>query len=112
MYICQECGHEFDAPAVHDEHRYRGAEVVETIHTRVCPDCSCPQFDQAINCERCGRPISPKETYHLCPDCIVQVKQQFIDTLREKFTPGGIKLLNDTYEGEYFEVNKEELNAR
>lgn len=104
MYICQECCHEFTEPAVHDEHRYMGREIVETLHIHVCPRCYCPQFDEAINCERCGKPISQTAPYHLCHDCTVQAQQRFVDMLREQFTQGEIKLLIDLYEGEYFEV--------
>lgn len=106
MYICQECGHEFAEPAAHPEHRYRGREIVETLHTHVCPRCYCPQFDEAIHCKGtdCGRPINPNEKYHLCAECTASVKPRFIKLLKENFTPSEIKLLNDLYEGEYFKI--------
>jgi len=106
MYICQECNRPFENPAIHDEHRYRGSQIVDTLHIHVCPHCYCPQYDEAISCEGkgCGKPISPTAPYHICPDCAVQAKQRFIDMLRDNFTAGEIKLLNDLYEGEYFEV--------
>lgn len=104
MFICQECGHEFSDPAIHDEQRYHDGRIVDTLHIHVCPRCYCTQYDEAIHCERCGKPISPTAPYHLCHDCTVQAQQRFVDMLREQFTPGEIKLLIDLYEGEYFEV--------
>ena len=53
---------------------------------------------------RCGRPVGKSDKHHPCPDCTVQAKQRFVDMLRDNFTAGEIKLLNDTCEGEYFEI--------
>ena len=105
MYICQECGYEFAEPAIHYEY-YREETGVQKMAYKVCPHCYCPQYDEAIYCEGkgCGRPISPTAPYHLCHDCTAQAKQRFVDMLRDNFTAGEIALLNDTYEGEYFEI--------
>lgn len=109
MHICLTCGKDFPKPnkrvettTVESSGMFPYQCIVDVYHT--CPWCGSTHIEEAIHCERCGKPVGELDKYHLCHDCTVQAQQRFVDMLRENFTTGEIKLLNDTYEGEYFEI--------
>ena len=53
MYICNECGAVFEAPAVEREvHYWLDGQPAEEF--AVCPDCGGTAISEAFECDGCG----------------------------------------------------------
>lgn len=53
MYICNECGAEFESPSIEREIYYRLDSLPVEEHL-VCPICGENSFSEALECEGCG----------------------------------------------------------
>lgn len=69
MYHCEHCHADFDEP--HEIHTDLGTEYV-------CPECHGTDYDEADECEECGKIMSIDDLYgydhHLCMDCLMNHK--------------------------------------
>lgn len=90
MFVCEECFHEFDEPAVWTE------EHGETLSG--CPRCrgNFVESDEINRCKICGEPIDDDEV--CCASCKAEVVSRFERMLSE-FEPEEIEVLNHVYEG-------------
>lgn len=54
MFVCLDCGAEFEEPAVYyeDHGEYFGAPAREAFGA--CPCCGSTDYDEARRCDRCG----------------------------------------------------------
>ena len=54
MFVCLDCGAEFETPATEYENQgeYFGAPAWEAYG--VCPCCGSTDYDEARRCDRCG----------------------------------------------------------
>jgi len=114
MYICKTCGTVFSKPgkridrAMEESSGMFPYRCVFDVY-RTCPNekCGSTEIEETIHCRgsACDAVIGETQSkYNLCEQCTASVKPRFIKLLRENFTPGEIKLLNDLYEGEYFTI--------
>lgn len=73
MYICNNCGRTFEEPATgREEHPYGEGTASEIISS--CPYCRDYDYEDAVECEHCGKRISHSESdFGLCDDCRIGI---------------------------------------
>ena len=69
MYKCFHCGAEFDEVKVIGDDADSG---------EVCPDCGSTDFEEAVECEECGKIVPVSEVYgwdhNICMGCLMEHK--------------------------------------
>lgn len=100
MYICIECGHEFEEGEervrYEDRNECHGSPSYEKY--RVCPECG-GDYDEAVRCEECDH-YAPKSELEsgLCPDCAKRTEKEFQSILISCFSPAQREYLEESYE--------------
>ena len=82
MYICNDCGAEFEYPKLEKEKfgEYWGAPAWETWG--VCPGCGSDDMTLERTCPMCGEDYKPNDKRY-CDTCITIVSEAFQETINE-----------------------------
>lgn len=90
MYKCEECGNVFEKPVT----------WVEEHGEEWCGSPCCKEdYIEVKECD-CGEYIEVDEKF--CNKCKSDLKQQFSRLLHENFDEEEIEMLNELFDGEYF----------
>lgn len=78
MYICNNCGCEFEIEEAKVLYETHGFDSPPFEKITVCPNCESDDFDEALYCDCCGEPISKTAKHYettvgdiFCEDCII-----------------------------------------
>lgn len=84
MYICNNCGNEFDSPAVIEEKHALETPPYEKIY--VCPRCKTTDYENAEYryCRCCGARLSQKDELYCSSRCESNGKKLYQKELAQK----------------------------
>ncbi len=105
MYICTCCGNLFEEPhtLLYDYGYMGSAPVME--RESVCPKCFEAAYEEAEECENCGKYMTKKQHRNgngFCRECGIAINIRFNALIRESFSEREIEYLNAVYDGECF----------
>ena len=82
MYICNDCGSEFEDPKLERERlgEYWGAPAWETWG--VCPSCGSTEIEMEDTCPMCNEHYKPNGN-NFCDTCITIVSEAFQKTIND-----------------------------
>lgn len=107
MYICNDCGNRFEAPATYIEAYTDGQafpwERYECGGKRVCrvlPGVRSEDIDELERCHICGEYAEELNINGCCEACEGALRRKLSELLHANFTRGEIEVLNDSLDGE------------
>lgn len=78
MYICKNCGRDFEEPdVVYETHGFDYGPYEKWL---VCPSCHDSNFEEAEQCDGCGEYFAKSDlTDGLCDDCYEEEEENYND---------------------------------
>ena len=82
MYICDDCGQDFDKPVYDEIDRHPYGMTYAREMGMVSPCCGTPNYEKAIFCDGCGALFPESETRDgLCMECWQKREDALYDPL-------------------------------
>lgn len=100
MYICNDCGNRFEAPATYIEAYTDGGNAVASKYGQRCPACRSEDIDELERCHICGEYAQELNINGCCEACESALRRKLSELLHANFTRDEIEVLNDSLDGE------------
>lgn len=100
MYLCNDCGEQFEAPATYIEAYTDGGNAVASEYGQRCPACRSEDIDELERCHLCGEYAEELNINGCCEACENALRKKLSELLHANFTREEIEVLNDSLDGE------------
>ena len=100
MYICNDCGEQFEAPATYIEAYTDGGNALASGYGLRCPECRSEDIDALEKCHLCGEYAEELNINGCCEACESALRKKLSELLHANFTRDEIEVLNDSLDGE------------
>lgn len=80
VWYCNECGELFRETDAGTRRAVEEDDTYPWVQIMTCPCCGSDELEEAEECERCGEPIAPGQTF--CEACESDLKGAFEEAVK------------------------------